>query len=95
MPDFLKSIEACINGKLDEDTCDKIFLQTGIMAELDAILLYQTIAEKTNNVRIRQIMLDVAREEKTHAGEFQYLLRKIDKEFDNELKKGQKEVEDK
>ena len=93
MSDFLKAIEVCVNGKLDEKTCNKIFLQTGIMAELDAISLYQTMARITKNKKMQEILLDVAREEKTHVGEFQYLLRKNDKEFDTELKKGAKEVE--
>jgi rubrerythrin len=38
--------------------------------------------------------LDVAKEEKTHVGEFQALLLEVDKERELELKKGGKEVEE-
>ena len=38
--------------------------------------------------------MDIAREEKTHVGEFQTLLLKEDKEFEKELEEGKKEVEE-
>lgn len=92
MSDFLENIEACINGELDENTCNKIYLQTSMMAEVDAINLYQTIAAKTTNPDIRKIMLDVAKEEKTHVGEFQFLLKEVDGEFRRELERGEYEI---
>jgi rubrerythrin len=61
---------------------------------LDAINLYEQMAEMTQNKNIRKLLLDVAREEKTHVGEFQTLLLMEDKEQEKELKEGQKEVEE-
>jgi rubrerythrin len=52
------------------------------------------MAEMTQNENIRKLLLDVAREEKTHVGEFQTLLLMEDKEQERELKEGQKEVEE-
>jgi len=83
---------ACLKGEIDEKTCEKIYLQTSIMAELDAVNLYQAIARRTTNQKIRITMLDIAKEEKTHIGEFQYLLKEIDAEFKQELEKGEQEV---
>jgi len=39
-------------------------------------------------------LLDIAKEEKTHVGEFQYLLLDIDKQQKNELKEGEEEVKE-
>jgi rubrerythrin len=44
---------------------------------------------------IRKILLDIAREEKTHVGEFQSLLLKEDQEQAEELLKGDREVREK
>jgi len=59
---------------------DREVLRAAIMAELDAINLYEQMAATTENKNIREILLDVAKEEKTHVGEFQALLLKEDKE---------------
>ena len=40
-------------------------------------------------------MLDVAKEEKTHTGEFQALLKQLDKEYAREVETGAKEALDK
>ena len=73
---------------------DKEILRAGIIAELDAINLYEQMAALTANKNIRKILLDVAREEKTHVGEFQTLLLMEDKEQKKELEEGRKEVEE-
>jgi rubrerythrin len=39
-------------------------------------------------------MLDVAKEEKEHVGEFQTLLLRLDKELVEEMEEGRKEVEE-
>ena len=45
-----------------------------------------------SNKDIRTILLDVAKEEKTHVGEFQTLLLRFDPEQEQELAAGAKEV---
>lgn len=60
----------------------------GVIAELDAVSLYEQLAEMTNKEDIKKIFLDIAKEEKTHVGEFQTLLLNEDKEQLRELKKG-------
>ena len=81
-------------GKITKGNLDKEILRAGIIAELDAINLYEQMAALTTNKNIRKILLDVAREEKTHVGEFQALLLKEDKEQGKELEEGRKEVEE-
>jgi len=41
-----------------------------VSAELDAISLYEQLAAATENEDIKKILLDVAKEEKTHVGSF-------------------------
>jgi len=62
--------------------------------EGDAINLYEQMANMTQNRNIRKLFLDVAREEKTHVGEFQALLLIEDKEQGKELEEGKEEVEE-
>lgn len=80
--------------KIKKEDIDKEILRAGIIAELDAINLYEQMAALTTNENIRTILLDVAKEEKTHVGEFQALLLEEDKEQECELKEGGKEVEE-
>ena len=71
---------------------DREILRAAIIAELDAINLYEQMANTTKSKNIRKLLLDVAREEKTHVGEFQTLLLKEDKEQERELEAGRKEA---
>jgi len=71
-----------------------VMLRAAIVAELDAINLYEEMAATTDNEDIRMIMLDIAREEKTHVGEFQTLLLRLDQQQVEELAEGKKEVEE-
>ena len=52
------------------------------------------MAALTKNEHIKEILLDIAKEEKTHVGEFQALLLKYDEEQFKELDEGKKEVEE-
>jgi len=78
--------------KIDKENLDKEILRAGIIAELDAVNLYEQMAAMTENANIKSILLDIAKEEKTHVGEFQTLLLINDKEQEKELEEGKKEV---
>lgn len=45
-----------------------------IAAEYEAIQLYEQLAESTDNKAARKVLLDIAREEMEHVGEFRRLL---------------------
>jgi rubrerythrin len=65
-----------------------------IAAEYEAIQLYQQTAESTDDPLAREVLLDVANEEKEHAGEFLRLLRELDPEEESFYKDGYQEVEE-
>ncbi len=81
--------------KMNRDLVDKEILRAAIIAELDAINLYEQMAALTKKESVRKILLDIAREEKTHVGEFQSLLLKEDAEQAKELEAGAREVKEK
>jgi len=80
--------------KVEKKLLDCEILRLAIIAELDAVSLYEQLAAATNNRNIKKVLLEVAKEEKTHVGEFQTLLLKEDEEQVEELEKGKKEVEE-
>ena len=80
--------------KLKKEDLDREILRAGMIAELDAINFYEQMAALTENEDIRKVLLDIAKEEKTHMGEFQTLLLKEDEEQREELKEGEEEVEE-
>jgi rubrerythrin len=75
-------------------TTDLQIIRLGLIAELDAINLYEQLAEATDDPEIKKVMMDVAKEEKEHVGEFQALLLARDAEQVEELEEGKKEVEE-
>lgn len=80
--------------KIRIEDMDKEILRVGIIAELDAISLYEQMASVTENENIKKILLDIAKEEKTHVGEFQALLLEQDEEQVKELEEGKKEIDE-
>ena len=80
--------------KVKPEDLDKQILRFGILAELDAINLYEQMANMTENKHLKMVLLDIAKEEKEHVGEFQYLLLKLDKQQKEELEDGMKEVQE-
>ena len=81
-------------GRIKNEDLDKEILRAAMIAELDAINLYEQMADMTQNGNIRKVLLNIAREEKTHVGEFQALLLMEDEEQFQELKDGEKEVQE-
>jgi rubrerythrin len=80
--------------KVSKANIDREILRVGIIAELDAVNLYEQLAAFTENNDIKKILLDIAKEEKTHVGEFQTLLLRLDKQQVDELKAGEEEVKE-
>jgi len=65
-----------------------------IAAEYEAIQLYQQTAESTDNALAREVLIDIANEEKEHAGEFLRLLRELDPDEEKFYQVGYEEVEE-
>lgn len=70
-------------------------LRQAMQAETDATSFYEQLADSTDDPAMKEILLDVAKEEKTHFGEFLSLLLAIDEEQMTELKAGTEEVKQK
>lgn len=75
-------------------TSDLEILRAGILAELDAVNVYTQMASVASDPRIKSLLLDIAKEEKTHIGEFEELLKQMDAEYTKELENGAREVKD-
>ena len=90
---MLSKIPIDIN-KIKQEDLDREILRASIIAELDAINLYEEMANMTDNEDLKTVLLDVAGEEKTHVGEFQTMLLRMDEEQVKELAKGKGEVEE-
>lgn len=80
--------------KMSKEDINKEILRTGIIAELDAVSLYEQLASMTDDNNLKKVFADIAKEEKTHVGEFQALLMKLDAEQVSEMEKGKNEVEE-
>jgi len=80
--------------KIEEEDLDKQLLRIAIIAELDAINLYEQLATLTEDENLKTIFLDIAREEKTHVGEFLTMLLMKDEEQEEELEAGEEEIEE-
>ena len=81
-------------GKVKEEEIEKEVLRLAIIAELDAINLYEQMAAMVKDEKIRAVLEDVANEEKTHVGEFLTLLLKLDEKQVEEIERGKEEVEE-
>jgi len=58
-------------SKVKKEDIDREILRAGMIAELDAISFYEQMAALTENEAVRKVLQDIAKEGKTHMGEFQ------------------------
>ena len=68
-------------NKTRPEDIDKEILRAAMIAELDAINVYEQMANLTKNDEIRKIFLDIARKEKIHVAMFETVLLQTDREF--------------
>ncbi|MBN2376333.1 MAG: hypothetical protein JXD22_08025 [Sedimentisphaerales bacterium] len=65
-----------------------------IAAEYEAIQLYMQLAESTDNKLAREVLKDIADEERVHAGEFLRLLKELAPDEQKFYDEGAQEVEE-
>ncbi|MFH1237059.1 MAG: ferritin family protein [Candidatus Aenigmatarchaeota archaeon] len=82
-----------IPKRIGKENIDGQIARVGMIAELDAVNLYEQMAAMATDRKLKETLLDIAKEEKTHMGEFQTMLLKFDKEQIKELENGRKEVD--
>jgi rubrerythrin len=69
-------------------------IRYAIAAEYEAIQLYEQVAESTDNELAKKVLLDIAREEVVHAGEFLRLSKEIRPDEQDNYDEGTEEVEE-
>ena len=69
-------------------------IREGMIAELGAINEYERFAEASKDPKVKKVIDNITREEKTHFGEFQTVLLKMDSEQKKQLLVGKKEADE-
>lgn len=69
-------------------------IRLNIAAEHEAVHLYMSHADATDNPLAKKVLIDIANEERQHAGEFSRLLELLTGDEDEWLKKGAAEVDE-
>lgn len=67
--------------KIRPENLNKEILRTAMIAELDAINMYEEMAALSNSEDLRKVLLDIAREEKIHVAMFETVLLAADEDF--------------
>jgi rubrerythrin len=65
-----------------------------VAAEYEAVQMYMQLAESIDNKLAAEVLVDIADEERVHAGEFLRLLKELAPDEDKFYAEGAKEVED-
>ena len=82
----------CKKSTITPKRKDMEILRAAIVAEYDAVSLYEQMSEAATDKTIKKVLLDVANEEKVHIGEFETLLKKFDVEHEPNKKEGKEEI---
>lgn len=69
-------------------------IRYSIAAEYEAIQLYMQLAESIDHPLAREVLKDIADEERVHAGEFLRVLQELDPEEQEYYQEGAEEVEE-
>lgn len=92
MPDFANPFSGAIPDRLLTFGELTRALRLSQAAELEAIHLYEAMAEATDNALAAEVLRDIANEERVHVGEFQRLLSILLPDEDGFLAQGAQEV---
>lgn len=71
---------------------DKQIAKLGMIAELDASNFYESLANVATNPKLKEVLIDVAKEEVVHFGEFEAMIEMLDSEFEDLEEEGEKET---
>ena len=94
MPDFGSPFSGLRNDRKLSDTELIRAIRFLISAEYEAVQLYMQLAESTENKLAKEVLVDIADEERVHAGEFLRLLKELAPDEYKFYEDGAKEVEE-
>lgn len=94
MPQFSNSFQGNKSDKvLDEKELIRA-IRFSIASEFEAIQLYEQLAESITNKTVKQVLLDISREEEVHVGEFLRVLEMLKPEEFEAYAEGKTEIEE-
>lgn len=94
MPKTAQNLEVVKTPEKFDDRELSRALRDAIIAEEGAIKQYEVAADATDNAKVKEVLNDIANEEKVHVGELQKLLNDLLPDEEKLLEDGEKEVED-
>jgi rubrerythrin len=94
MPEFVNPF----SGKVPDRklTLEELIraIRLNIAAEHEAVHLYMAHADATDDPLAKEVLIDIANEERVHAGEFQRLLEILTGDEDKWMAEGREEVDE-
>jgi rubrerythrin len=91
MPEFVKPFSGAVPRKITKSELVRA-IRLNIAAEHEAVHLYLSHAEATDDELARKVLSDIANEERVHIGEFMELLRRLAPDEAQFLEEGRLEV---
>ena len=93
MPEFLNPFTGLTPGRKLTDSELARAIRENMAAELEAVHLYQAHADATDNALAKEVLLDIADEERVHMGEFLRLLSILVPDEPQKVAEGAAEVD--
>ena len=94
MPEFGSPFSGLVNDrKLTQSELIRA-IRFMVTAEYEAVQLYMQLAESTDDKLAKEILIDIADEERVHAGEFLRLLKQLAPDEENFYEEGAEEVQE-
>lgn len=94
MPEFANPFSGLANDrKLTQEELIRA-VRYMVAAEYEAVQLYMQLAESTESELARTVLVDIANEERVHAGEFLRLLKELAPDEEKFYQEGYEEVEE-
>jgi len=94
MPEFTNPFMGVVPGRKMADSELLRALRLDLSAEEEAVHIYLSHVDATDNELAKKVLQDIANEERVHKGEFQKLISLLSKEEDAFLAEGAQEVND-
>ena len=81
-------------NEADDELFNTTALRDAIIAEHDAIKLYEQMADRTKDEKLKRLLLSIAEEEKVHVGELEARLNEMDSGNETSTADGKQEATD-
>jgi rubrerythrin len=94
MPEFTNPFSSVTPGRKLTDSELLRALRLDLSAEEEAVNIYLAHADATDNELAKKVLIDIADEERVHAGEFQRLINILAKDEEALLAEGAEEVDE-